>query len=84
MKKFTVEKAIVIDGKAFQTTEQVAKFVKKHGEKNICPSQPHLKCIHLNTAYCPLEASTGIMEWITEDGEFVSEDGYLHDISSFI
>ena len=84
MKKFTAEKAIVIDGKAFQTTEQVAKFVKKHGEKNICPSQPHLKCIHLNTAYQPLEIETIVIEFITEDGDFVSEDGYLYNINWFI
>ena len=84
MKKFLAEKALVIDGKAFQTTEQVAKFVQKHGEKNICLHQPHLKCIHLNTDDYPLETESGTIGFITEDGDFVSEDGYLYNINYFI
>jgi hypothetical protein len=84
MKKYIAEKAIIIGKSNFQTTEQLAKFVKASGEENICPHIPYMKCIELNTDIQPLESTTGTIQWINENGYFVCENGYEYNIESFL
>lgn len=84
MKKYTAELAIQIDKKAFQTTEQLSNFVKVNGEENICHHIPYMKCIELDTETQPLDAHTGTIQWINENGYFVCENGYEYPIEYFI